>query len=94
MTLLVCIFSAYLQYEGNKSSSEDSGKIVEAILSRQYSTVQELRSEPRVENKGRAQTQAKTNSASTIVANPPSRQQKRYTVRKRAKRNLRHELPP
>jgi hypothetical protein len=72
LTLLVALISLYLQYEGNVSSSEDSKKILDALLSHPYS-VQEFQDETRINEKGERGAEANTHNKSMPASSPPER---------------------
>jgi len=73
LMLLVAIISMYLTYEGNKSSSQDSRKILEALLSHPYS-VQEFQDKNRIDQKGQSPTEPKTVNEPSPVNSATKRQ--------------------
>jgi hypothetical protein len=59
LMLLIALISLYLQYEGNNSSSEDSKRLLDAVLSHPYS-VQELQDKNRIDQKAQSPPESKT----------------------------------
>jgi hypothetical protein len=73
LTLLVAIIALYLQYEGNKSSSEDSKRLLDTLLTHPYS-VQEFQDKNRIDQKGQSPTEPETVNEPSPVNSSTKRQ--------------------
>ena len=84
LMLLISIIGVYLQYEGNESSSEDSKKILDALLSHPYSA-QEYQDKNRIDQNSQSPPESKTISEPSPVDGPterkPSNRQKKQISR-------------
>jgi hypothetical protein len=72
LMLLIAIIGLYLQYEGNISSSEDSKKILDALLNRPYS-VQELHHKDGIEKKSQSPSESKPTNKPSLIDGPAER---------------------
>jgi hypothetical protein len=93
LMLLVALISLYLQYEGNKASSEDSAKILNALLSHPYS-VQELQDKNHIGRQGQPPTEANATKKSTPVGSSVERKPKERQKRRIARALRRRQLAP
>jgi hypothetical protein len=75
ITLLIAIIAAYLQYEGNKSSSEDMKHILDAITE-QTIVLKDVMHKPRIDGKRSGPSGKEAKGEASSDKNPSSRRTK------------------
>jgi hypothetical protein len=75
LALLVAIITMYLQFEGNRSSSEDEKKIVNAIVEQTF-VLKDINDKQRIDTKGAAPPDKKSEGKSATANDPSHRRTK------------------
>jgi hypothetical protein len=91
LALLIAMIGAYLQYEGNKSSSEDAKKILAAITEQTF-LMKDIKDKYGIKNDGDAPTGKKPNEKAMSAKGPSSRRANVNRERRHALKNLREAL--
>jgi hypothetical protein len=91
LAVLISLISAYLQYEGNASSTEESEKILNAILSQTYSMT-EFQNRPSAQDRSTPSTKAKSKNEPAFIGDMPKGKPNARQGRRRALRLRREQF--